>query len=90
MRNERCVGQRGEPRARDPQPTLDVVLRIDGPEKRASHAVAACDWRARLALVHVRGDERGADRASGVARRRLQPHAVENATLQQLAVRDAV
>ncbi len=45
---------------------------------------------ARLILEHVVGAQRRADRAAGVARRRLDPDAVETAVAQDLAVRDAV
>ena len=44
----------------------------------------------RLALEQVVGGERGAERAAGVARRRLDPDALERAVAQDLAVGDAV
>ena len=43
-----------------------------------------------LAEIAVIGGERRADRAAGIARRRLHPDAVEDALAQQLAVGDAV
>ena len=54
------------------------------------HGVERAVELARLAELHVIGGERGAERAAGVAGRRLDPDALELAVAQDLAVGDAV
>src|SRR5262249_61606916 len=78
-----------EPRelcARRAQPALDVVLRESGAEIGAVHAVARAPGVALTVLEDVVGGQCGSHRAAGIARRRLDPDAVEDAFLQQLAV----
>ena len=64
------------PRTRAPargEPALDLVLRESRARDSALHRVAACWRQARLAEIEVIGGERRAERAAGVACRRLHP-----------------
>src|SRR5207302_8630201 len=81
--------QYGKTRADRGEPSLDLALRELRTEKRARHPVASRS-AARLAPELMVGCERGANRAAGVTRRRLDPDPVELAVAQHLAVGDAI
>src|ERR1700719_561955 len=76
-------------RAGRAEPALDLGLREFWAQERTRHAVAG-GHAARLPLELVIGGERRADRATGVARRRLNPDVLELAVAQHLAVGDAI
>ena len=77
-------------RAAAPQIGDDAVRGEGGAEIAAGHAVpgaVAVAWRA----AEIVGDrQRCADCAAGIARRGLDPHSLEGAFTQDLAVGDAV
>ena len=68
----------------------DLVVGIFRSEIAAGHAVEMAVELARLAEIAVIGGVGRADRAAGIAGRRLHPDAVEQVLAQQLAVGDAV
>src|ERR1700724_955555 len=89
LADERAVVAPLEVCTRGGQSLLDLALLVARTEVAALHGVVAVG-EPRLAGVHVIGGERRADRAAGVARRRLDPHALETAVAQNLAVADAI
>ncbi len=90
-RSARSSEQRREARARGARGAARMSAGLEArAEIATAHRVARAVRLARLAEVHVVGGERRAERAAGVARRRLDPDALEGAVAQQLAVGDAV
>ena len=90
LRDHAGIVNHAEPGARRPQALLDFDLLELRAEVGAAHAVESAVRPARLILEQVVGAQRRADRAAGIARRRLDPDALETAVTQDLAVRDAV
>ena len=88
--DQRRPRQRGEFRTGGGETLFDVGLRVCRAEIGARHAVELAVEHARAALEPVIGAERRADRAAGVAGRRLHPDALELAVAQHLAVGHAV
>ena len=77
-------------RARIGETAFDVLLRKGGPKEGAFHQIAAAVGLALLAEELVPHRERGADRATGIARGRLHPDVLEGAVAQNLAIGDAI
>jgi hypothetical protein len=84
------VGDDFECRADAAEALLDLILLEGRAEIGAVHAVARAVQVAWFVPEQVVGRERRADRAPGVARRRLNPDPLELAIPQDLAVGDAV
>src|SRR5208283_2842808 len=74
------------------KPPLDITLFISRPEICTLHRIQL--WRGALAIAQrifgVRDGKRGAERAAGVARRRLHENLVEAAVAKHLAIGDTI
>ena len=72
------------------KPLLDLALAVGRAEIGALHGVAVVRHARSLPQMQMIGRQRRAQRAAGIAGRRLDPDVVENAVAQHLAVGDAV
>src|SRR5262249_46636655 len=88
---EHRVARHGrKPRADGGQTLVDVALVELRAEIAALHPVDGIWTDALAAFVQVVDRERGAERAAGIARRRLHPDIAKSAVAQDLAVGDAI
>src|SRR5262249_61871323 len=71
-------------------PPFDLGLRERWPEERALHGVERAVETPRMAEVLVVGRKRRADGPTSIARRRLDPNALEGAVAQHLSVSNAI
>ena len=84
------VAEIGKNRARHGEPPANLLVAESGAEIAAGHAVDLVRGWPRGAEFEVIGGQCRAERAAGIARRRLHPHMVELAVAQDLAVGDAI
>ena len=89
-RDQRAVVETFVPRADRVQSFRTVDVAEIGPEICSVHAIELVADLARLAPMNVIGGQRGPERAARVARRRLDPDALELGVAQHLAVGDAI